>query len=74
MFAMNAFELVTICVTLGGVLLSFTPPFRLRGSFGDVGRRGMMWFDRAEDCDIAERPSEDAVDAPIPHRPLRARY
>jgi hypothetical protein len=33
-----------------------------------------MWFDHQEDHAIDERPVEDAVDSPIPHRPLRARY
>jgi hypothetical protein len=39
----------------------------------DLGK-GSMWFDHQDDLAFDERPIEDAVDAPIPHRPLRARY
>ena len=38
-----------------------------------AGRDGAMWFDHLADLPLEERPSEDALDAPIPRRPLHGR-
>ena len=38
-----------------------------------LGRDGSMWFDHLADVPLDERPSEDALDAPIPRRPLVGR-
>jgi hypothetical protein len=74
MFGMNPFEFVTISVSVGGLLASLTSPFRLGAGLAELGRQGSMWFERPEDRSLEERPSEDAIDAPIPRRPLRARF
>ncbi len=71
---MNAFEAVTIIVTAVGIALCFTPYFRVDRVLGELGHQGRMWFDHHGDRSIEELPSEDAVDAPIPHRPLRGRF
>ena len=74
MFDMYALEAVTIIVTVGAVLVALTPPFRFGRAFGEFGRQGGMWFERGEDRPVEERPSEDAIDPPLPRRPLRARF
>jgi hypothetical protein len=71
---MSAFEIVTIAVSLLSIALCFTRFFSPARALADLGRQGSMWFDHQEDLDLGERPIEDAVDSPIPHRPLRARY
>ena len=68
---MNPFEIITFAVTGIGVVLAFGP-FRLSGAFDGAGR-GTSWFAHNEDLPLDARPSEDAVDAPIPVRPLRSR-
>ena len=71
---MSAFEIVTLSVTLIAAALSLTPYFRVSRVLADLGRQGVTWFERDEEREIAERPLEDAVDSPIPRRPLRGRY
>lgn len=66
----NAFEAVTILVTAGSALLGLVHYFRNGGPLSRLGRDGVMWFDHLADLPIAERPSEDELDAPIPRRPL----
>ena len=74
MFDMNAMEAVTLIATFGGLLVTLTPPFRLGRGLSDLGRQGTAWFEHDEDRALEERPSEDALDAPLPHRPLRTRF
>jgi len=69
----NAFEVVTLVVSVIAVALAGTSYFRLQHVLRELGRGGSAWFDRAGDSDISERPIEDERDAPIPKRPLRAR-
>jgi hypothetical protein len=71
---MNAFEMVTVAVTFLSLAVCFTGYFRPGRVAGDLGQQGSMWFDHPGDRELGERPLEDAVDAPIPHRPLRGRY
>jgi len=71
---MNAFEIVIFAVALIAAALSLTRYFWPGRVLADMGRSGSMWFDRAEDRELAERPDDDAKDAPIPRRRLRARY
>jgi hypothetical protein len=71
---MNAFEIVTIGVTLIALALSLTRYFRLGRVVADLGRQGSMWFEHTEDRDVEEQPTEDAVESPLPRRPLRSRY
>ena len=40
----------------------------------DMGRLGTTWFENPDERALAERPDDDAKDAPIPRRRLRARY
>ena len=70
---MNAYETVTILVTAGAAAFGLVDYLRSGGSFGATGRVGSFWFDHVNDQPIAQRPSEDAVDLPIPRRPLRGR-
>ena len=70
---MNAYETVTIMVTAGAAVVGLVDYLRSGGAFGAAGRVGTFWFDHAADQPIDQRPSEDAVDLPIPRRPLRGR-
>jgi hypothetical protein len=71
---MSTFEIVVFVVAFLSIALCFTRYFRPGRALADLGQQGFMWFDHQEDHAIDERPAEDAVDSPIPHRPLRARY
>ncbi len=71
---MNSFEIVTIAVTLIALALCLTRYFRTGRVVADLGRQGSMWFEHSEDRQVDDRPTEDAVDSPLPHRPLRTRY
>jgi hypothetical protein len=71
---MSTFEIVTFVVAFLGIALCFTSYFRPGRALADLGHQGSVWFDHQEDHEIDDRPIEDAVDSPIPHRPLRARY
>ncbi len=70
--AMNA-ETVTILVTAGAAAIGVIDYLRSGSALAWPGRTGGLWFDHAADQPIDERPSEDAVDLPIPRRPLRGR-
>jgi hypothetical protein len=71
---MYAFEIVTIVVAALSALLCLTRYMRPSRVIAELGRQGAMWFEHAEDRTIADAPPEDAVEAPIPRRPLRGRY
>jgi hypothetical protein len=71
---MSTFEIVTFAVTFLGIALCFTRYFSPNRALAELGHQGTVWFDHQEDAEIADRPADDAVDSPIPHRPLRARY
>lgn len=71
---MNAFEIVMIAVAVVAIMLSFTRYFRVGRVVADLGRVGSLWFEREDDRELEERPGEDAVETPIPRRPLRSRY
>jgi hypothetical protein len=70
---MNAFEVVTFVVAVLALAIAVLLYLRLQGVLSQLGRRGGNWFDHAGDMPLEEQPSEDAVDAPIPKRPLRGR-
>ena len=71
---MPAFEIVIFAVALIAAALSLTRYFWPGRVLADMGRFGTTWFENPDEREIAERPDDDAKDAPIPHRPLRARY
>ena len=71
---MNAYEKVTIVVTAVAAALGVVDYLRSGGGFASAGRVGSLWFDHAADRPIENQPSEDAVDLPIPRRPLRGRF
>ena len=71
---MSAFEIVTFSVAFLSIAVCFTRYFSPRRALAELGHTGTVWFDHEEDHEIDDRPVEDAVDSPIPHRPLRARY
>ncbi len=73
MLGVNLFEIVTIVVSIGGVVVAATPYFRIGRTLDDLGRQGQIWFESPADRGLDVQPSEDAVDAPIPRRPLRSR-
>jgi hypothetical protein len=70
---MSAYETVTILVVVGTVLIGALSFLRHGGPLAQLGRQGSLWFDHLADWTIAERPSEDQLDAPIPRPPLRGR-
>jgi hypothetical protein len=70
---MNAFETVTIVVTAGAALVGAWVYLRSGGPLAQLGRQGTFWFDHVTDRPLADAPSEDEVDLPIPRRPLRGR-
>ena len=69
---MSAFEVVTIVVSVVAIGLAATTWFRLQRVLEQMGRRGLS-FERTDDREIAERPSDDERDDPIPGPPLRGR-
>lgn len=71
---MSAFEIVIFAVALIAAALSLTRYFWPARALADMGRLGTTWFENPEERELAERPSDDAKDAPIPRRRLRARY
>lgn len=71
---MNPLEIVTVAVTFLSLAVCLTRYFRPGRALADLGHQGSTWFAHQEDLAIDQRPIEDANDAPIPHRPLRARY
>ena len=70
----NAFEMVTILVVVGTVVVGLADYLRFGGALKRLGRNGTIWFDHLADLPIDARPSEDEQDAPIPRRPLRGRF
>ena len=70
---MGTFEITTIVVGAAGIAACFTSYFHPLRALADLGHNGRSWFDHADDAELASRPTEDAVDAPIPRRPLRTR-
>lgn len=71
---MSAFEIVILAVALISAALSLTRYFWPGRVLADMGRYGATWFERPEERELADLPSDDAQDAPIPRRKLRARY
>jgi hypothetical protein len=70
---MYGFETVTIVATTGATAVGLWGFLRGGGPLAELGRQGSLWFDHVSDRPLAEAPSEDAVDLPIPRRPLRGR-
>ena len=70
---MTAFEFVTIAVAAGSVGAGLATLLRAGGPLDQLGRQGGMWFSHPGDLPLADRPSEDERDAPLPVRPLRGR-
>jgi hypothetical protein len=70
---MYVYETVTVLVTVGTLVIGTIDYFRSGGVLSQLGRHGNMWLDHAADAPLADRPSEDEMDAPIPRRPLRGR-
>jgi hypothetical protein len=68
----NTFAIVTVGVTLVGIVLSLTRFFGPFNAAQELGRTG-AWFDREEDRPLEERPNVSENDPPIPFRPLRPR-
>jgi hypothetical protein len=70
---MSAFEIVTFGVAIVAIIVAIASYLRLNSVLSEPGRRGGLWFDRADDLPVENRPVEDDLDAPIPQRPLRGR-
>lgn len=70
----TTFEIVIFVVTALAVAACFTPLFSIRRALATLGRQGGFWFEHREDRPLEELPDDDAADAALPHRPLRARY
>ena len=73
MIVMNAFETVTVITTLGAAAVGTWSYLRGGGPLTQLGRQGTLWFEHVTDRPLADAPSEDQVDLPIPRRPLRGR-
>ena len=71
--SMYGFETVTIVTTVGAAVAGAVAYLRSGGPLAQLGRSGSLWFDHASDHALEHRPSEDALDAPIPRRTLRGR-
>ena len=69
----SIFQTVTVAVSAVGIALATTRTFRPSEALRDLGRLGTSWFDHDEDHMLDERPDDNFVDEPIPHRPLRGR-
>jgi hypothetical protein len=69
---MSAFEIVTIVVSVVAIVLAATSYFRTSRVLSELGKRGLS-FDHLRDSEVADRPSEDDRDDPLPKRPLRGR-
>jgi hypothetical protein len=70
---MSGFETVTIITTVGAALVGVWGYLRGGGPLSQLGRHGTFWFEHVTDRPLAEIPSDDLVDLPIPRRPLRGR-
>ncbi len=70
---MYGFETVTIVATIGGAIAGTWGYLRGGGPLANLGRQGTLWFEHVTDRPLADVPSEDQVDLPIPRRPLRGR-
>jgi hypothetical protein len=70
---MYGFETVTIIATAGAAVAGVWAFLREGGPLAQLGRQGALWFEHVTDRPLAEVPSEDDVDLPIPRRPLRGR-
>ena len=68
-----AFEIVTVVVGVIAIALALTGYFRTSRAVDELGRQGEIWFEHSDDREVSQRPSEDAVDEPLPRRPLRAK-
>src|SRR5207248_2856901 len=71
---MTAFEIVTIVFCAAGIALALSPYFRVKRGLTELAHQGSTWFEHPQDRPTEVQPSEDAMDAPIPRRPLRARW
>lgn len=70
---MSGFETVTIVATVGAAVAGTWAYLRGGGPLAELGRQGALWFEHVTDRPLAEAPSDDQVDLPIPRRPLRGR-
>ncbi len=70
---MYGFEAVTIVTTVGAGIAGVVSYLRSGGPLAQLGRQGLLWFDHSADRPLDQLPSEDAIDSPIPRRPLRGR-
>lgn len=70
----SAFEIVLFVVVSLAVAACFTPLFSIRRAMASLGRQGGLWFEHREDRTAEELPDDDAIDAGLPRRPLRARH
>lgn len=70
---MYGFETVTIVATVGAAAAGLWGYVRGGGPLAQLGRQGTLWFEHVTDRPLAEVPSDDQVDLPIPRRPLRGR-
>ena len=73
MVVMYGFETVTIVTTVGAAAVGVWGYLRGGGPLAQLGRQGTLWFEHVTDRPLAEIPSDDQVDLPIPRRPLRGR-
>ena len=71
---MSGFEAVIFAVALIAAVLSLTGYFWPSRVLADMDRFGSTWFENPAERELADRPDEDAKDAPLPRRRLRARY
>ena len=70
---MYVFETVTIAATTGAALAGTVAYFLSGGPLTQLGRLGSLWFEHVSDRPLADAPSDDQTDLPIPRRPLRGR-
>lgn len=70
---MNTFEIVTIVVSAAGIVLGLRSYLGIGATLEGLGRTGWTWIDHEKDLPLADQPSEDGPDLPLPKRVLRGR-
>ncbi len=70
----GAFEIVLFVVVGLAFAACLTPFFSVRRALASMGRAGALWFEHPDERSAEELPDDDAIDAALPRRPLRARH
>lgn len=67
------FGIATIGVCAIAIVVGAVAWLRGEPTLRSLGRQGSTWFERSDERELSELPSEEGPDDPIPQRPLRGR-